>query len=59
MDRHNRNDSNNVEDRLNAIEDQLNKQRKRWKLIKSVFFVGLSIFLLLFLIGVFQYVAGS
>ncbi|MCG7407395.1 hypothetical protein MH117_08175 [Paenibacillus sp. ACRRX] len=52
-------DPNNFENRLSTVEKQLNSQNKRWKLIKTLLFVIVALLLLLFSIGVVQFILGG
>ncbi|WP_028596759.1 hypothetical protein [Paenibacillus assamensis] len=55
MNDNNQKNLDSIEKRLNEVEKQLSSQNKRGKRIKFIFFVVLALFLMLFLIGIAQF----
>ncbi|WP_036696975.1 hypothetical protein [Paenibacillus taiwanensis] len=52
-------DPNHFGNRLSTVEQQINLRNKEWKLMKLFLFVITALFLLLFSIGVVQFISGG
>lgn len=53
------NEIQELKDRLNEVEEQLQTRSKGSKLLKTVVFIILAIFFLLMLIGILQFVSNG